>query len=202
MKFANGWQHMRCKLSQVRKFASANAADAAKSLATRRATVDDIQATMVERLIELDRVEPDFDPLTWYQGIRSYKGSQQQKKVHNLGKGITGKQDYEDATKAQKMTPAYIRHMKDKPAKGGQTPRSWHDKKAQLMVDHIKSTTYTSQATEKITTTAQTQHAEGNRLLTYLYFSLPLKNSLKPKGKDAKAPESAEMSENPKDDEE
>jgi hypothetical protein len=178
------------------------AADTAKSLVTRRATVDDIQAAMVERLIELDRVEPDFDPLTWYQGIRSYKGSQAKKKVHNLGKGITGQQDWDDALKAQKLTPAYIRHMRDKPAKGGKAPRSWHDKKAQLMLDHIKSTTYTSQATEKITTTAQTQHAEGNRLLTYLYFSIGKAENNKPKGKDAKAPESAEMPENPTDDEE
>jgi hypothetical protein len=175
-------------------------ADAAAGLATRRATVDDTSAAMVERLIQLGRVEPDFDLMTWCQDIRSYKGTQQQKGVHNLGKGITGQGDWKDAIKAQKLTPAYIHHMKNKPRKA---PRSFHDKTAQLMVDHIRSTTYTSQVTDKITTPAQAEKAEGNRLLTYLYFSTSKWITENPgQGKDAKAPESAEMQENPTDDEE
>jgi hypothetical protein len=119
-----------------------------------------------------------------------------------LGKGITGQGDWKDAIKAQKLTPAYIHHMKNKPKKA---PRSFHDKTAQLMVDHIRSTTYTSQVTDKITTPAQAEVAEGNRLLTYLYFSTSKwlsHPSNKRGGKDAKAPKSAEMPENPTDDEE
>jgi len=46
------------------------------------------------------------------------------------------------------------------------------------------------------------EKAEGNRLLTYLYFSITKLKRQKPRGKDAKAPESAEMPENPTDDEE
>jgi hypothetical protein len=177
-------------------------AEGAAGKATTRATVDEISAGMVERLIQLGRVEPDFDVMTWCKDIRSYKGTQQQKRVYNLGKGITGQGDWHDALKAQKLTPAYIRHMANKPRKA---PRSFHDKTAQLMVDHIRSTTYTSQVTDKMTTPAQAEVAEGDRLLTYLYFStskLLSRLSHPGGGKDAKAPKSAEMPENPTDDEE
>ena len=186
-----------CVYHQIHVF---DDADNAASLVTRRATVDDIQTGMVERLIQLGRVEPDFDPLTWTQDIRSYKAPARKKAVYNLGKGITSEKDYVDAITAQKLTPAYISHMAKKPA--GNAPRSFNEKTAQLMVDHIKSTTYTSQAGEKITTTAQAEKAEGNRLLTYLYHSVSVLLKRIPKGKDAKAPESADMPENPTDDEE
>jgi hypothetical protein len=57
--------------------------------------------------------------------------------------------------------------------------------------------------THRITTPAQAEKAEGNRLLTYLYFSTSKWIGENPgQGKDAKAPESAEMPENPTDDEE
>jgi hypothetical protein len=175
-------------------------AEVASGLATKRAREYATSTAMVERLIQLGRVEPDFDLMTWCQGIRSYKGSQQQKRVHNLGKGITAEKDWKDAMKAQKLTPAYILHMKHKPKKA---PKSFHDKTAQLMVDHISSTTYTSQATEEVTTPAQAEKAEGNRLLTYLYFSTSKWISENTgQGKDAKAPEPAQMPENPTDDEE
>ncbi len=156
---------------------------------------------MVERLIQLGRVEPDFDLMTWCQGIRSEKGTQQQKRVRNLGKGITAEKDWTNAIKAQKLTPAYILHMKNKPA--GKAPKSFHDATAQLMVDHIRSTTYTSQATEEVTTPAQADKAEGDRLLTYLYFSTSRWIQKNPgQRKDAKAQGPAEMPENPTDDEE
>jgi hypothetical protein len=175
-------------------------AEGAAGRATKTATVDDISAAMVERLIQLGRVEPDFDVMTWCQDIRSYKGSQTAKRVHNEGKDITGHKDWQDAKKAQKLTPAYILHMKNKPSKA---PKSFHDKTAQLMVDHIRSTTYTSQVTEEVTTPAQAEKAEGDRLLTYLYFSTSKWiGENKGKGKDAKAPGPAEMPENPTDDEE
>ena len=156
---------------------------------------------MVERLIQLGRVEPDFDPFTWTQGIRAYKDTcAATKALYNLGKGIAGKEDYKDAIKTNKLTPAYILHMSKKPTRN--IPRSFHDKTAQLLIDHIKSTAYKSQAKIKITTTAQAEKAEGDRLLTYLYFSMSEWIGRKPKGKDDKAPESAEMKENPTDDEE
>jgi hypothetical protein len=176
-------------------------ADGAAGKATQKQKVDDISAAMVARLIQLGRVEPDFDVMTWCQDIRSYKGTQTQKGVHNLGKGITGQEDWKAAIKAQKLTPAYIHHMKNKPRKA---PKSFHDKTVQLMVDHIRSTTYTSQGTDKITTPAEAEKAEGNRLLTYLYFSTSkwISKQNEKRGKRAKPPESAEMPENPTDDEE
>jgi len=178
-----------------------DAADRAAALAVKRGKLDDIQAAMVQRLIQLGRVEPDFDPLTWSEGIRSFKGTQQQRKVHNLGKVVIGQGDYEDALRAQKLTPAYILHMTHKPARGKKAKESFHDKTVQLLVDHIKSTAYTSQATQKITTTAQADKAEGTRLLTYLYWQHGTRVSTskrrQPKGKDAKASASSEMPENP-----
>jgi len=53
-----------CVYHQTREFLLD---DYAKSLATRRARVDNIEKAMVDRLIQLGRVEPDFDPLTWMQ---------------------------------------------------------------------------------------------------------------------------------------
>jgi hypothetical protein len=165
---------------------------------------------MVERLVQLGRVELDFDPLTWMQDIqRAAKGSQAQVSKRNLEQGIYPLSDYKDAIKAQSQTPAYKRLMKDKPSSHSTPiPKAWHTKKQQLMVEFIKSTPYPSQATEKITTTAQTEYAEGNRLLTYLYHSRAIKQAsakhVRPdkKGKDSKEPEAAETSENPTNDEE
>jgi len=77
------------------------------------------------------------------------------------------------------------------------------------LVEFIRSTPYSSQATQKITTSTQTEQAEGNRLLTYLYYHSLASTSSKRKsalttnkGKDSKAPEAEETSENPTDDEE
>jgi len=161
---------------------------------------------MVERLVQLDRVQPDFDPLTWMEDIkRVTKGFDPVRKAaHNLELGIYLYSDYKDALQAVKKTPAYKQHMKDNPcSKHNPIPTSWYNKREELLVEFIRSTPYSSQATQKITTPAQAEQAEGNRLLTYLFRSLAA-TSIKHKSmatvdkrKDSKAPEAAEPSGNP-----
>ena len=175
----------------------------------RRAITDNIEEAMVERLIQLGRVERDFDPLTWMQDIqRAAKGSKAKLSERNLEQGIYGQGDYNDAIKAQKLTPAYKQLMKDKPTSHTAIPKAWHTKKEKLLVEFMKSTTYSSQATEILTTTTHREQAEGNHLLTYLFHSRATQQARAKhrekdkKEKDSNAPETAETSENPPKDEE
>jgi len=113
--------------------------------------------------------------------------------------------DYKTANKEHKKTPTYKNHMKNKHPK--KNPKAWHTRKHELLVDFIRSTSYSSQAKVKITTPAQAEQAEGNRLLTYLFYKRSEAESKKTArtgktGKGSKAPEATETSEDPTDDEE
>jgi hypothetical protein len=175
-------------------------------MTTARTTRDAVELMMVERLVQLDRVDPDFDPLTWMEDIKHVtKGFDSRlASSHNLELGISLYSDYKDALQAVKTTHAYKQHMKDKPcSKHKPIPKAWHNKREELLVEFIRSTPYSSQATQKITTPVQAEQAERNRLLTYLFHSLAAtatkRKSVKTvdKRKESKAPEAVEPSGNP-----
>ena len=117
----------------------------------------------------------------------------------------TGQGDWKTAIREHKKTPAYTEHMKNKHPK--KATKAWHTRSHELLVDFIRSTPYSSQTKVKITTPAQAEQAEGNRLLTYLFYKRSEAESKKTAragktGKGSKAPEATETSEDPTDDEE
>jgi len=184
-------------------------ADRATSVATARATRDAVELMMVERLVQLDRVDPDFDPLRWMEDIkRATKHLNQVLQAeHNLELGISSSRDYKNALQAVKSTHAYKQHMEDKPSsKDKPIPKAWHTKREELLVEFFRSTPYKTQAKQKIKTPAQAEQAEGNHLLTYLFHSLAAtairhkSRETVDKRKESKAPEAAEPSGNPTDD--
>jgi hypothetical protein len=166
-----------------------------KGLQIRVASRDHIEQAMMERLVQIGRVEPDFDPVTWYEDKCSVKANQQQKSEQRLALGIHSAEVYKDAIKAQKLTPAFVLHMEAKPKR--RIPAAWHTKKEQLTIEFYTSTPYACQAQEEIQTLAQSEHAEGDRLLTYLFYAESGKQTNKKRGKGTKekgstAPEDTE----------
>jgi len=73
---------------------------------------------MVERLVQLDRVQPDFDPLTWMQDVQRMTKDLDQVRLsqRNLELDISLRSNYKAAITAHKKTPAYKKLMKDKPS--------------------------------------------------------------------------------------
>ena len=91
----------------------------AASRATHRAGTDNIQQTMVDRLVALGKVALPFDPLEWLQGIQAdtnVMGHRSMQRVdHMTNLGIYHRRAYKDAQDALKADPAYIKRKKSKP---------------------------------------------------------------------------------------
>ena len=93
------------------------------------------------------------------------------------------------------LTFAYIKRKTSKPKKRHEQAqlKEWLIRGQEATVKFVMSTVFHCQAVEVITTTKETETAEGNRLLTWLYWKNAVKEQhrktkLKKKEKDSKEP--------------
>ena len=162
-----------------------------------------LDQTMGDRLSALGRVTLPFEPLQWFQGMKASTGSGEghtdgnPKHLASLAlriQGIYGKRDYTDAYGVLQSNPAYMDHLSSKPKCSSAFFKDWKAEEIEAKFKFVSSIRFPCQEIEVITTIQETEIAEGNRILTWLYLTTDAREASrkrdanKKKEKDSRGP--------------
>ncbi len=147
----------------------------ANALAIRTATPANVEAAMVKRLVEMGRVQADFEPSAWYADItaqRKADGATTQDVDDLRQLGIYGQRDFDAMIAAHKASDAYKQRKDEKPKSGKKAMADWRIMDQEATVAYYRYTVFPFQEAEDAedtTTIPQAEAAEGIRYLTHLF---------------------------------
>ena len=165
-----------------------------------QAQLDILDKRMVERLVELDRVEVGFDPITWADDMAEKQKlcdhSAGVKSINFLPSiGSYGHAQYNKMQTVYKATDVYKKLLGKKPisTRPLQEREDWRVLDTQATLRYYRSTVHAFESPLTITSVPKAEKAEGNRYLTYLYWhhasvSKKRKSDADQKEKGSKAP--------------
>ena len=167
----------------------------AGALAVARANFATVDEALLTRLSTLGRLTLPIDPLQWAKDMQTNAGGHDATLTnrHLADNGIYGHSAYNTAVSAMKSNEVYKAVVDAKPPKGSNKTPAWRTDEIAAKIKFISSNSFPCQSHEVLTTPQQQDTAEGNRLLTWLYWtnaeriSLAKRQAKKTKDKDSKA---------------